>query len=51
MDITRGEQVEAELDALIRRRHDQRVLSEGERRSSDKSRWTDTTPAAERRTA
>jgi hypothetical protein len=31
VDITRGEQVEAELDALIRRRHDQRVQSEGER--------------------
>jgi hypothetical protein len=31
VDVTRGEQVEAELDAMIRRCHDQRVLSEGER--------------------
>jgi hypothetical protein len=31
VDITRGEATEKELNALIRRRHDQRVLSEGER--------------------
>jgi hypothetical protein len=31
VEIRRGERVEAELDAMIRRRHDQRVLSEGER--------------------
>ena len=30
MDIAKGEATEKELDALIRRRHDQRVLSEGE---------------------
>jgi hypothetical protein len=31
LDIARGEATEKVLDALIRRRHDQRVLSEGER--------------------
>lgn len=35
MDITRGEQVEAELDAMIPRRHDQRMLSEGERAAEE----------------
>ena len=32
VDITRGEATEKELDNLIRRRHERRVLSEGERR-------------------
>jgi hypothetical protein len=31
MDIAKGEWVESELDAMITRRHDQRVLSQGER--------------------
>jgi hypothetical protein len=31
VDISRSEQVETDLDRLIERRHDQRVLSEGER--------------------
>ena len=31
MDVTRGEIVEAELDRLITKRHDRRVLAEGER--------------------
>ena len=31
MDIVRGEQVETELYAMIRRRHEKRVASEGER--------------------
>ena len=31
MDIARSEQVESELDAMIRRRHDRRVGEEGER--------------------
>lgn len=31
MDIARGEATEKELDALITRRHDQRVAEEGER--------------------
>jgi hypothetical protein len=31
VDITRGEATEKELDNLIRRRHERRVLSEGER--------------------
>jgi hypothetical protein len=31
LDISRGESTEKELDALIRRRHDQRCQSEGER--------------------
>jgi hypothetical protein len=31
VDIETGERVETELDGLIRWRHDQRVLSEGER--------------------
>jgi hypothetical protein len=31
VDIARGEATEKELDAMIRRRHDQRVASEGER--------------------
>jgi hypothetical protein len=30
MDIAKGEWVEGELDAMIRRRHDQRVRDEGE---------------------
>jgi hypothetical protein len=35
VDITRGEQVESDLDRLIEKRHDQRVLSEGERRMEE----------------
>jgi hypothetical protein len=31
VDIARGEQVENELTAMIERRHDQRVVEEGER--------------------
>ncbi len=31
MDISKGETAESHLDALIARRHDQRVQSEGER--------------------
>src|SRR5919202_4669797 len=31
LDIAKGEAVEYELDAIVRRRHDQRVQSEGER--------------------
>ena len=31
MDTAKGEATEKELDALIRRRHDQRVQAEGER--------------------
>ncbi len=32
MDIAKGEQVEGELDAMIRRRHEERVKDEGQRR-------------------
>ena len=31
MEIAKGETTEKELDAMIRRRHDQRVQTEGER--------------------
>jgi hypothetical protein len=31
LDITKGEATEKELDALISRRHDRRVVEEGER--------------------
>ena len=31
MDIAKSEQVENEIDAMIRRRHDARVVQEGER--------------------
>jgi hypothetical protein len=34
-DITRGEQVEGELDALITRRYDKRVAEEGHRPSEE----------------
>jgi hypothetical protein len=46
LDISRGEQVEAELDAMIRRRHDCRVADEGERpalemwREANRQAWT-----------
>jgi hypothetical protein len=33
--VTRGEQVEGELDALIERRHDKRVAEEGHRPSEE----------------
>ena len=35
MDISRSEQVETDLDHLIEKRHDQRVLSEGERAAEE----------------
>jgi hypothetical protein len=35
LDIAKGEATEKELDALIRRRHDQRVLCEGERAAEE----------------
>ena len=35
VDISRSEQVETDLDRLIQRRHDQRVLSEGERAAEE----------------
>ncbi len=35
MDISRSEQVETDLDRLIEKRHDQRVLSEGERAAEE----------------
>jgi hypothetical protein len=31
MDVLKGEAVEHELDAMVRRRHDARVVQEGER--------------------
>jgi hypothetical protein len=34
-DISRGEEIEKDLDAMIRRRHDKRVESEGERRERE----------------
>jgi hypothetical protein len=53
VDITRGEHVEAELDAMIRRRHDQRVQTEGER--LEEELWQESvdrsTPASGRKTA
>ena len=39
MDIARGEATEKELDAMISRRHDQRVASEGER--SEEELWAE----------
>ena len=35
MDIAKGEHVEAELDAMIARRHDQRRQTEGERAAEE----------------
>jgi hypothetical protein len=35
VDTTRGEATEKELDNLIRRRHERRVLSEGERAAEE----------------
>jgi hypothetical protein len=35
VDIARGEATEKELDALIRRRHDQRVVEEDERAAEE----------------
>jgi predicted acetyltransferase len=35
VDISRSEQVETDLHRLIERRHDQRVLSEGERAAEE----------------
>jgi hypothetical protein len=35
LDIAKGETTEKELDALIRRRHDQRVQTEGERAAEE----------------
>jgi hypothetical protein len=35
VDISRSEQVETDLDRLIEKRHDQRVLSEGERAAEE----------------
>ncbi len=39
MDITRGEQVEAELDAFISKRHEQRVASEAEGEREREELW------------
>ncbi len=49
MDIARGEATEKELDALIRRRHDARVLSEGERLEEDLWRESERKHVARRR--
>jgi hypothetical protein len=49
VDITQGEATEEELDALIRRRHDQRVLSEGERLEEELWRESERKHAARRR--
>jgi hypothetical protein len=40
VDVSRSEFVEAELDVMIRRRHDRRVESEGERQ--ERERWQET---------
>jgi hypothetical protein len=39
VDIAKGEATEKELDTLIRRRHDQRVQTEGERLEAEL--WTE----------
>jgi hypothetical protein len=49
VDITRGEATEKELDYLIRRRHDQRVLSEGERVELEAWQITERLEAARQR--
>ena len=36
MDVTKIEQIETDLTNLIERRHDRRVVEEGERRSEEK---------------
>ncbi len=49
MSIARGEATEKELDALIRRRHDYRVQSEGERRLEEAWQVSEREHAARRR--
>jgi predicted acetyltransferase len=49
VDITRGEATEKELDTLIRRRHERRVLSEGERAAEELWRESERKYAARRR--
>ena len=49
MDISRSEQVETDLDRLIAKRHDQRVLSEGERLEEELWRESERKHIAHRR--
>jgi hypothetical protein len=49
VDITRGEATEKELDNLIRRRHERRVLSEGQRRELEDWQITERLEEARRR--
>jgi hypothetical protein len=49
VDIAKGEATEKELDAPICRRHDQRVLSEGERAELDAWQVTERLEAARKR--
>ena len=49
MDIARSEQVESELDAMIRRRHDRRVVEEGERPAEEMWSESERRYAAQRR--
>ena len=49
MDIARSEQVESELDAMIRRRHDRRVGEEGERLIEEAWQESERRHAAQRR--
>ncbi len=47
--VSRGEQVEAELDTMIRRRHDRRVVEEGERPAEEAWAESERRHAARRR--
>jgi hypothetical protein len=49
LDIAKGEATEKELDALIRRRHERRVLSEGERVELEAWQITERLEAARKR--
>ena len=49
MDIARSEQVERELDAMVRRRHDRRVVKEGERPAEEAWAESERRHAAQRR--
>ncbi len=51
MDIAKGETTEKELDALIRRRHDHRVVEEGERPAEEAWAESERRYAARRREA
>jgi hypothetical protein len=51
VDIAKGEATERELDSLIRRRHDRRVESEGERREREAWQESEARHAAQRREA